>query len=290
MDEFPTVSETGGALPAQEAASNQSEQKPDGETGGVKPDAKPETAASAQSDTTPAAQATAASDTLVRERDEALAKVREYESRLAAQAQPVITPVAQVQPQQDATPARDYDAELADLDKKLEEGDISIGEFQAAQRGILASQYQEVAQRTVSEQLQRHTQAVTAKQIEAAFLQENPDFEDFRKSQKLSELQTSKPWGGIHDEVSAYFAHKWQSEVAGKDAAIQAAVAKATKETEDRLRAEFRAKGGALTLGGGPTSVPPAEKGVPLSDGRGKGSLVARIAERHAQRVAARNT
>ena len=221
---------------------------------------------------------------LAKEREESAAKLSDFEKKMSSMNEQLLQFQRPVQPAVPETPSRDFDKELAEIDSQLESGDLSVVEANTKQRAILREQYRTEAGQLFQDAVKG--QNMTA--LQQAFLKDNPDYLDFVRTGKAREIQGKTPWGGLHDEVSAFYAHKFDSVLASKDAEIKAAVEKAVSETVKKKEDEFRAKGHARTLGQGPTTVVPNQETDPrLKDPKKFGGmrsvLQARLAERRAQ-------
>jgi len=224
---------------------------------------------------------------------DALESERLAKAQLEGRLQALESAMQQRPTQQSAT--RDFNAELAAIDAKLDAGEISATQARALERALNseALQTQQAAfQAQLNAQLAAGQQAFDDKAKEAAkqaqvdalqsrFVQENPDFVTFRESGELDNLRSENP---LHDYVSAYYALKAQQAEASKKDAVEAAV----KAAEDRVRKEFAAKQSAKTLQGS-TSAPPAAGSAvapELANPKKYGGVSAVLARRLEQRMA----
>lgn len=305
MEEIQTVLDGGlPATPVAEAQASSAEGKPGGSqkasssVGGDK-GTQAQNVSEEEGGGTPAPEAGEVSQhpdflKATKERDDALSKIQEFESRLAAQNEQLVQFQRSMieatrggqERARETPPQRNFDAELQAIDKQLEEGDISLVEANVKQREILREQSKIEAQAYYQEMMKG--QNVSA--LQQAFLKDNPDYLTFVQSGKVKEIQGKAPWGGLHDDVSAFFAHKLEETLASKEKEIQSAVEKAVKETEKKVLEQVKAKGRAATLGQGPTSVPPQGQETdprlkePKKHGGVTSVIAARLAERRAQR------
>jgi hypothetical protein len=164
------------------------------------------------------------------------------------------------------------DERFAEITRKLEDGDISMSEAMAEQRKLIEASSQQRIEQVMYEQ-QREAEA---SRIEEKFLSDNPDFVELRESGDLDTLISKNP---MHDRFSAYYAHKLEAEQKAAEARVKDAVAKAVKETEERLRKEYTSKRNAASLNEGPAHVPSTPKEPEITT-KGKTNLVATLAER----------
>ena len=154
------------------------------------------------------------------------------------------------------TKGNSLEDEFAALQQKLEDGDISMAEALAKQRELIEVGAQQRIESYLSQQ-QRETEA---KRLQDEFLKANADFVELRDSGELAPILAANP---LHDNLSAYYAFKAQQAEQAREAAVKDAVAKAVKETEDRLRKEYTSKRNAASLGStashvvAPGNVPP---------------------------------
>jgi hypothetical protein len=162
-----------------------------------------------------------------------------------------------------------FDAQFAKIQEKLEEGEISVSEAMAKQRELI----EENSKSTMQQLLQEQARETEVKQIQSKFFQENQDFVELRDSGELQKIIDSNP---LHDPLSAYYAHKAQQSTK----AIEEAVTKAVKETEDRLRKEFTSKRNAASLGSGAAHVPNRNESPELNDPNKFGGKTAVLANR----------
>ena len=167
-----------------------------------------------------------------------LGKVKELEAKLAT------APV-------EAKTTRDFDGELKALDEKLENGNLSLAEYQKQARVIAKEQSQaEWDARASAEQGKAEQQ-----KLQAQFLTDHPYVEKLVSEQAdaIAELKTANP---LHDDISAAMALHIKELEAGRDQAIKEAVDQAVKETETRVRKDIEAKRTAKSLGAGPATPP----------------------------------
>ena len=175
-----------------------------------------------------------------------ITKNREYEQQLQEMRQQMDL-LAKQQPQKEGGP--DLESQFSALAQKLEDGDISMSEALSEQRKLIEQSAQQQIQ-TVMQSQQREAEAA---RIQDSFLKENPDFTELRDSGELQTIVASNP---LHDNLSAYYAHKAQQAEQAREAAVKEAVTQAVKETEERLRKEFTSKRNAASLGESAAHVP----------------------------------
>ncbi|WP_027369230.1 hypothetical protein [Desulfocurvibacter africanus] len=141
--------------------------------------------------------------------------------------------------------APDYAARYAEIDRRLEAGQISLAQARQAEREVRAHEERERAQ--VAEQ----EIAVKARvgELHQSFKSQNPDFAEIARSDDFKQAFKANP---MHDTLSAYYATKYARAVAGTEQAVKQAVAKAIRETEERITKNNQAKRTAASLGAGP--------------------------------------
>jgi len=106
-----------------------------------------------------------------------------------------------------AEEAPDYSQQIAEIQQKVNQGDIDLSEAiaqasQISQNAALGQARQEFEQR-----LQESEQERTAQQMYDQFLQQNPDFTELDKQGELDRLVQEN---SMHDKFSAYWATKAQ--------------------------------------------------------------------------------
>jgi hypothetical protein len=97
----------------------------------------------------------------------------------------------------------DFNAQMAEIQKKVNEGDLDISDA-LAQAGEIQRQ---AAAQEFEQRLQEYDQERTAKEMYDRFLQDNPDFTQMDQDGTLDQLIQQNP---MHDKFSAYFANKAQ--------------------------------------------------------------------------------
>jgi len=165
-------------------------------------------------------------------------------------------------PDSKAPDADPYQTRLDELQAKLDEGDIGMAEFTKQSQQIM-NERTEVA---IQQALSRQKQETEVSQIQDSFLKEHPDFVELRDSGELQSVIAKNP---IHDNLSAYFALKSEE-----------AVAKAIKETEERVRKEFASKRNANSLSSNTAHVPTSGKDPALSNTKKYGGMTQVLANR----------
>jgi hypothetical protein len=148
-----------------------------------------------------------------------------------------------------------FEQQKKELTKKLEDGDISMAEWGEEYSKLLESG----TQQRIESYLSQQNRESEAKRLQDEFLKTNADFVELRDGGELEPIIAANP---LHDNLSAYYAHKAQMAEQAKEAAVKEAVTKAVKDTEERLRKEFTSKRNAASLGESAAHVPNA-KGIP---------------------------
>lgn len=196
---------------------------------------------------------------------------REYEQQLQEMRQQMDM-LAKQAPAHNNVP--DLESQFSTLAQKLEDGDISMAEALSEQRKLI----EQSAQQQIQSVMQTQQRDAEAGRIQDTFLSENPDFTELRDSGELQTLVASNP---LHDNLSAYYAHKAQQAEQAKETAVKAAVAEAVKETEARLRKEYTSKRNAASLGESAAHVPSTSNVPPeLKDTKRFGGTVNVLANR----------
>lgn len=109
-----------------------------------------------------------------------------------------------------ATPAQpDYDAQLSDLQQKVDEGELSIAEALKLSSEISANKAATLA----AQQMQKLQQQQQAQQVQTQWLEQNPDYTEFVGSPDHAAIMKSNP---LHDDFSAY--HAWKAQMAATEA------------------------------------------------------------------------
>jgi len=121
-------------------------------------------------------------------------------------------------------PARDYDSELAELQKQAADGDISYNDLISKSQAIHEAKTQDLVQNSLK---QYHEEQQT-RTVQERFLSENPGFQDFIASPENQALQQANP---VLDNVSSYYAAKAQSAEA-KATELEAQLAQLQQERE----------------------------------------------------------
>ena len=112
--------------------------------------------------------------------------------------------------QQAATPAQpDYDAQLSDIQQKVDEGELSIAEALKLSSEISANKAATLA----AQQMQKLQQQQQAQQVQTQWLEQNPDYTEFVGSPEHAAIMKSNP---LHDDFSAY--HAWKAQRAATEA------------------------------------------------------------------------
>jgi len=106
----------------------------------------------------------------------------------------------------DQTPGEgDYETQLADIYKKLNDGDITVEDAMQKSNTLTAEMATDIAVQKATQGFESTLQDRDAKGIQDQFLKDHPDFAELRDSGKLEEIKGQSP---MHDDFSAYFALK----------------------------------------------------------------------------------
>lgn len=167
----------------------------------------------------------------------------------------------------------DLDTQFAEINKQLEDGDISLSDAMNKQRQLIEAS----SQQRLESVMQQQKREADAEKVKGQFLADNPDYTEVLEGGELDPIMQANP---VHDEVSAYYHHKWESEKATKEKEVKEAVDKAVKETEARIRKEFAAKKNAASLGDSAAHVPRSGPAPELQDTSKFGGKVNVLASR----------
>lgn len=117
-----------------------------------------------------------------------------------------------------------FDDQIAQINKQVEDGDLSYTEGLAKMAAITTEQATGDAIKGVQAfQSQQQTEA-----SKASFLSANPEFEQLQASGALNEIKNTLP--GLHDDFSAYQAYQTNQALADVDARIATAKAEGIEE------------------------------------------------------------
>ncbi len=159
-------------------------------------------------------------------------------------------------------PQRDFGTEFAKLDKALEDGDVDLNQYRSQLAKLSREQAQADAKSIISQEMDaikkqqaEQVRAQTVKERESRFLADNPRFMELKNAGEFDKIKKEDPYG-FHDDLSAYHAFLAKEGTDKFKADLDAAVAKAVAETEEKVLAQIKAKQGAKTLGTGPASAP----------------------------------
>jgi hypothetical protein len=103
----------------------------------------------------------------------------------------------------------DFDAQLADIQAKVDEGEISIAEALKLSSEVSANKAAILA----TQQMQQYQQQQQAQQVQTQWLEQNPDYTQFVGSPEHAAIMKANP---LHDDFSAYYA--WKAEQAAAQA------------------------------------------------------------------------
>lgn len=118
-------------------------------------------------------------------------------------------------PKEDKLP--DYDIELEEIAKQMDEGDISRGEGMKLYGDIQAKK--SAAATAVSLQMQQDQNIIDASR--SNFLGQHEDFESVRNSGSLERIKDELP--GFHDDVSAFYEYKARESASAYQAELETA-------------------------------------------------------------------
>lgn len=100
----------------------------------------------------------------------------------------------------------DYQSELSEVYKELEDGDITVEEAMQKSNALTAEAATSKAIEQTEKNIQTILQEKDAKAVQDKFLKDYPDFVKLRDSGAFESIK--KEAGGMHDDFSAYFAYK----------------------------------------------------------------------------------
>ncbi len=113
-------------------------------------------------------------------------------------------------------PAPDYEAQLADIESQLNNGDIDVAQ---AMR-MTAKVSSEMATADATQAFENKQQQAESQKTIDRFMSDNPDFAQLRDDGVLAGLRKANP---LHDDFSAYFQYKAEEATKAADDRIQAA-------------------------------------------------------------------
>ena len=125
------------------------------------------------------------------------------------------TQLEQKQPAPEKDTQPDFNAELAEIAKQVDEGDLSQGE--GFQKTALISARMSAIDTANSIQKQQEQNMVDSSRN--TFLGNNQDFEEVRNSGALETIKNELP--GFHDDVSAFYEFKTRQSAAAHEAAME---------------------------------------------------------------------
>jgi hypothetical protein len=102
-------------------------------------------------------------------------------------------------------PESDYEAQLAEIYKDLDAGDITVEAAMKQSNALTAEVAAQKGAEKATEGFETTLRERDSKEIEAQFLKDHPDFEELRASGALEPIKGESP---MHDDFSAYFALK----------------------------------------------------------------------------------
>lgn len=135
----------------------------------------------------------------------------------------------------------------------------------------------EVTQQVTSQLQTQDTETKTQTTIQE-FAEKNPDFTEKWKSGEIQQLMERYP-SGFHNPISAYYELTNGSREKSIQDQVDEAVAKAIKETEEKVTKNFMAKRRIAPMGGG-SSAKNSAPDEDLKDTKKSGGLVAALTQR----------
>ena len=91
----------------------------------------------------------------------------------------------------------DYDAQLNELDRMLQEGELNLSDYQTRQRSIMEQKAEAKAGNVVDQKLQEQK----LEQASEDYIKQNPDFQQYYNSQEMQKVMKDNP---LMDEIGAY--------------------------------------------------------------------------------------
>jgi len=210
---------------------------------------------------------------VIKARQDADGKVASLQAENAALKAQMAT-AQQVKPAEPG--GRNYQQELGDLGKKLDEGDISQSEYMGKYTEIIRAESNQGAQEMIA-QSEKQSRVIS---LEDQFLKDNPSYMEVFRAGKLDAIKTQHP---LLDNISAFKEYERLEAVASIEAKVNEAVEKTKAEMID----QFKAKGSATVLGEGSTAIPsekPAGEAPEMKDPKKFGGSTNVLANRLALR------
>ena len=102
-------------------------------------------------------------------------------------------------------PEGDYEAQLSEIYKQLNDGDLSVEDAMQRSNTLTAEMAAKKAVDEATQSFETTLQDRDAKEIQDQFLKDHPDFAELRDGGKLEPI---KQESSMHDDFSAYFALK----------------------------------------------------------------------------------
>lgn len=131
----------------------------------------------------------------------------------------------------------------------------------------LAKQARAEVKAELLDEMKKETTASEAKTLEQRqvetyekYAEKNPDFDEMWDSGEIGRYMRDNPG---HNAISAHMALTVEKRSGQSKEEIDAAIAKAVKETEDRILKEIKVKGAASVLGAGPSASPRKSDEIP---------------------------
>lgn len=185
---------------------------------------------------------------------------------------------AQVEPEEEHLDFQDMsgmtDEELAELQSEKPREFLSN----------LAKQLRHELRKEFQSEFKTQTKEERVNETFQKYAKDNPDFEPMWKSGEIRRFMDENPG---HNALSAHQVLTSQKKDGDIQKRIDVAVEKAKKETEDRILADIKAKGGARVLGAGPSSANRilSDEAPELKDPKKFGGVTAVLAARSKERM-----
>lgn len=121
---------------------------------------------------------------------------------------------------------------------------------------------EEVLDEMKDERATSQAKTVEEKQIETyeKYAEKNPDFDEMWDSGAIEKFMRANPG---HNAISAHMSLTTEKRSGDTKKDIDDAVAKAVKETEEKILKNIKAKGAAVVLGAGPSTTPGLTEAIP---------------------------
>lgn len=170
---------------------------------------------------------------------------------------------SQKQPDPEGDTQPDFEADLAEIERQVDEGDLSTGQAMLKTAEITAK----ISEANTENRIQKQQEQNMVEASRGNFLDRNPDFEEVKNSGVLEPIKNDLP--GFHDDVSAYYEYTAQQTKIANDAAIETAKAEsfeAGKAEMANIADGAKDTSKVLQNPGGETAKEIGRENVPLSD------------------------